>query len=72
MVDLSGLTFMDSSAQRVLLRAARRLEEAGPSLRLVNPVGEVRRLLELTGADQLIPVFATVDEALAGTVFPEG
>jgi anti-sigma B factor antagonist len=62
-VDLSGLEFMDSSALRVLLRAAKRLEAAGRALRLVNPVGEVRRVLELIGADQLMPVFATVEDA---------
>jgi anti-anti-sigma regulatory factor len=32
----------------------------------VSPGGSVRRVLQLTGADHIMPVFATVAEAVEG------
>jgi anti-anti-sigma factor len=39
------------------------LSVRGGTLVLVSPQPVVARILELTGADQLIPVYATVSEA---------
>jgi anti-anti-sigma factor len=44
-VDLSGVTFFDSSALRAFLNARRR----NPSLRVVEPSAAVARVLEITG-----------------------
>jgi anti-anti-sigma factor len=49
-VDLSGVTFLDSSGLRALWNAG----EAHPGLRFVNPSAVVSRLLELTQMDDLI------------------
>lgn len=62
-VDLSRLTFMDSWALHVILTAARSLRAAGGALALASPTGEVGRLLELTGADTLVTVHASVQDA---------
>ena len=66
MVVLDGteLSFLDSSGLRVLLLANTRAKELGASLRLVAPHRAVRRTLELTGADDLVTTFPTVDDAL--------
>ncbi|MBT2470039.1 anti-sigma factor antagonist [Streptomyces sp. ISL-66] len=55
-VDLSGLTFCDSSGLNVLLRARLEAVESGHTLRLAAPNPQMVRLLELTGALGLFPV----------------
>jgi anti-sigma B factor antagonist len=65
-IDLSGLRFMDSSALHALLRANRALDRHGGVLALVSPQTAVAKILRLTTADRLIPVFDTVAQAAAG------
>jgi anti-sigma B factor antagonist len=65
-IDLSGLRFMDSSALHVILRANRAMDRQGGVLALVSPQEAVAKILRLTTADRLIPVFASVAEAAAG------
>jgi anti-anti-sigma factor len=64
LVDLSAVSFMDSWALHVVLRATRARRVAGAAAGLVCPSGPVRRVLELTGAGQLVPMFASVAEAM--------
>jgi anti-sigma B factor antagonist len=65
-IDLSGLRFMDSSALHVILKANRTMDREGGVLALASPREPVARMLQLTAADQLLPVYATVGEATAG------
>jgi anti-sigma B factor antagonist len=65
-IDLSGLRFMDSSALHVLLRANRTMDRQGGVLALASPREAVAKMLRLTAADQLIPVYSSVGEATAG------
>jgi len=65
-IDLSGLRFMDSSALHALLRVNRSLDRHGGVLALVSPQPAVAKILRLTTADRLIPVFDTVADAAAG------
>ena len=65
-IDLSGLRFMDSSALHVILRANRSMDRQGGVLALASPREPVAKMLRLTAADQLIPVYASVSEATAG------
>jgi anti-anti-sigma factor len=65
-LDLSGLRFMDSSALHVILQANRALDREGGVMALVAPQEAVAKMLRLTTADRLIPVFRTVAEAAAG------
>lgn len=51
-LDLSGLTFMDSTGLRAILLADRRLREAGRRLCLVRGPRAVDRVFTLTGADR--------------------
>jgi anti-anti-sigma factor len=62
-VDLSRLTFLDSWALHVILVAGQRLRGAGGGLALAAPTGVVRRILDISGADTLVPVAGSVAEA---------
>ncbi|MGH3066268.1 MAG: STAS domain-containing protein [Gaiellaceae bacterium] len=63
-VDLTQCTFLDSAAVRSLMTIARDAEIAGTPLALVAPDTGILRVLEITGADSVLPVHSTVDEAL--------
>ena len=65
-LDLGGLRFMDSSALHVILRANRVMDRQGGVLALASPREPVAKMLRLTAADQLIPVYASVADATAG------
>jgi anti-anti-sigma factor len=62
-VDLSALTFMDSTGMQVLLSTRSVLAVRGGTLVLVAPQPVVARILELTGADQIIPVYGSLEDA---------
>jgi anti-anti-sigma factor len=65
-VDLSDITYLDSSGVALLLRPAARLQARRRQLHLVVPRGSpVRRVLVFTGLPKVIPVEARLDEALA-------
>ena len=53
-LDLSGVTFMDSSGIAVLLRARRQMERTGGSLRVANIPAQARRVLDAAGIGRLI------------------
>jgi anti-sigma B factor antagonist len=65
-IDLSGLRFMDSSALHVILKANRTMDRHGGVLALASPREPVAKMLRLTAADQLLPVYPSVREATAG------
>ena len=51
-LDLTEVSFIDSTALGTILKAAAQLDEAGTSLAVVAPEGPVRRLLEMTNLTQ--------------------
>lgn len=53
-VDVAGVTFLDSSALRVLLLHYDRLRSSGGELKLVEPSLPVRRLLEVSRLEELL------------------
>ena len=55
-VDLSGVYFMDSTGLAVLAVAHKRLQQAGGGLVLAGPTPAVRRSIDITGLDQMMPV----------------
>ena len=55
-VDMTATQFCDSAGLRELVRAHKRALAEGGALRLVMPAdGAVRRVLDVTGLDRLIP-----------------
>jgi anti-sigma B factor antagonist len=64
-VDLTAVTFLDSSALGVLVGALRRLRERGGELHVVQPRPTVKRIFELTALDSVFTLHGGRDEALA-------
>ena len=64
-VDLSGLTFMDSSGVNMLLRAYHSLMRRHGRLILVASSGPVRRILEVVRLSPLVPIHPTMQQALS-------
>jgi anti-sigma B factor antagonist len=52
-VDLSGVTFMDSSALSVLVSAHERARENGQQLELLRPSPACAKVLSITGLDRV-------------------
>jgi anti-sigma B factor antagonist len=69
-VDMSGTHFCDSAGLNVLVRAHQRAEAEGCELRLVLSGTDVLRIFVVTGIDRLIPIFASLDEALGRVPAP--
>jgi anti-sigma B factor antagonist len=61
-VDLTGLAFIDSSGIHALLRP-----RPQATIVLVCPPGNVRRVLEVTKLENVLPLHDTLDDALAAT-----
>jgi anti-sigma B factor antagonist len=66
MVDLSGCTFMESTALAMLVAASRRLDGGNAALKIVAAAPAVRRPFELTGLDRLFDFYPTRMAALDG------
>jgi anti-sigma B factor antagonist len=62
-VELSNMTFCDSTGLCLLLTTQHRLQAAGRALRLVNPTPGMLRLLELSATRDLFEVRATSSPA---------
>jgi len=55
-VDLSCLTFMDSTGISMLLSAVQRSDQAGKAFRVRSPNRPVRKALRLTGVDRILSI----------------
>jgi len=70
LVNLAGVSQMDSSGISTLVRSFVTLRRQGGSLKLLKPVGHVHAVLELTRLVLSIPTFT--DEAAAIASFSSG
>ena len=66
-VDLLGVTFLDSTALGVLVGALKRCREAGGDLPLVITEPRLLKVFEITGLTGVFPIHSSVAEA-AGSV----
>lgn len=63
--DMTATVFCDTAGTRALVRAHEEAARRGITLRFAIPAnGSVRRVLELTGLIRVLPVYASLDEAL--------
>ncbi len=63
-VDLSEVTFIDSTALGVLIGAVRRVHGSGGSMAVVVATRPVERVLGVTGLDRVFAMYPTRAEAL--------
>jgi anti-sigma B factor antagonist len=63
-VDLSEVTFIDSTALGVLIGGVRRVHGAGGAMTLVVTSRPVERVLSVTGLDRVFSMHATRAEAI--------
>jgi anti-sigma B factor antagonist len=64
-VDMTRTQFCDSAGLRALIGAHKRAQAEGRQVRLAVTGVQVRRVLALTALDHLIPVYTSLDQALA-------
>ena len=64
-VDLTDVSFIDSSGLQVLLRARALLGRADRALVLICPHGRVRRVFELAGVSDVFLFYPTAEAAMA-------
>jgi anti-sigma B factor antagonist len=64
-VDMSRTRFSDSAGLNALVAVARQARAEGGEVRLVVAGGAVARLMALTGVDRVIPVYASLEDALS-------
>ena len=63
-VDMSRTRFCDSAGLNALVGAARQARADGGEVRLVVVGEAVARIVALTGVDRVIPVYASLEDAL--------
>ncbi len=64
--DLTGTTFCDSAGASMLALVYVQALDYQVDLRLAIPGSAVRRALELSGLDRVLPVYLSLDDAVAG------
>ena len=64
-VDLSSVTFIDSMGLGVLIGAAKRVEEAGVTLRVVIAEPRILKLFEITGLLEIFTIVSSREQAIA-------
>jgi len=64
-VDMSRTRFCDSAGLNALVGAARQARAEGGEVRLVVTSEAVSRIVELTGVDRVIPIYASLEDAVS-------
>lgn len=63
-IDLSGLTFCDSTGIATLVAAHQRAQDAGAALLLAGLHADIARVFHIMGLNQLLSFYDTPEEAL--------
>ncbi len=63
-IDLSRVSFIDSTALGVVVRTVNEVADGGGSARVVLPETSARRIFEITTLDRVLPVADSLEEAL--------
>jgi anti-sigma B factor antagonist len=63
-IDLSRVSFMDSTALGLVVRTVNEVAESGGGARVVLPETSARRIFEITTLDRVLPVASSRAEAL--------
>jgi len=71
-IDVAGLSFIDSSGINALVQAARMVEARGGRAVLAAPAAHVLRVFEITRVGELVSIAGDRDEALRLAAGPPG
>ena len=63
-LDMTATQLCDSAGLSVLIRCHRRAVAQGGSIRVVTSAPQLRRMMDVTGLDQLLQHFPTLEDAL--------
>ncbi len=66
-VDLSRVSYIDSSGIASLVEALQRARQSGTAFALTSVSDAARRVLELARLDRVFTIHASLDDALSGT-----
>jgi anti-sigma B factor antagonist len=64
-IDLSQVEFIASLGLRLLIVGARTVQRKGGRMALLAPAVEVESVLISSGTDQVVPIWRTLDDAIA-------
>jgi anti-sigma B factor antagonist len=64
--DMTATTFCDSAGITMLIRAKKQAAAHGAELRLLLPCPTVLRVLKMQGVDVVLPIYHSLEQALAG------
>jgi anti-sigma B factor antagonist len=64
-VDLTKVTYLDSSGLAVLIEGMQKVQEYGGKFAVAGAQESVKHIFEIARLDQVFLIFPTVDEALA-------
>ncbi len=62
-LDLAGVSFLDSTGVGILVMCAGKLKDSGGSLRISGAAGVVAHTLELCRVNEIVPLFASLEQA---------
>lgn len=63
-LDLSGVDYMSSAGVRELVSALKKARRNDGDMRLAQPTARVMDILEMSGLDTIVQVYASQDEAV--------
>ena len=64
-LDLAGITMLDSTGVGILVLSQAKVKKEGGELRIAGAQGVVDEILKMTSVDKLVKVFPTVEAAAA-------
>lgn len=65
LIDLTRCEFVDATGLRMLLRAQQRIERSGARLAVLSPLPRVRRVMDITGVSDRLPMAEGREQAIA-------
>lgn len=69
-IDMGATTFCDSLGLGVLVQTWKCAKANDVEIRIVVPAGRLRRIMALTGVDQVLSLYWSLGEAMAGAPSP--
>jgi anti-sigma B factor antagonist len=66
-VDLTSVTFLDSTGLGTLVAARNRAEEAGGQLPIIGSGERVLKLFRITGLDEVFEIYPSIEAAVTAT-----